>query len=162
VKLKQSREIFIQNQIFTKKMALDAALDMKKKGASKDTIMMQIKAKTKELLTSVPGGIYSDDIRRQQLKEIELLVDHYTKLLNAEGQDYASLVTSAYQSAREYNSFFRQLKSAEKEVMSAAQRTLGSQTDMAAAQKIESLTDRMRAAEMNKIFSSDFQPQDAE
>ena len=28
VKLKQSREIFVQNQMFTKKMALDAALDM--------------------------------------------------------------------------------------------------------------------------------------
>ncbi len=34
VKMKHSREIFIQNQMFTKKMALDAALEMKKKDTS--------------------------------------------------------------------------------------------------------------------------------
>ena len=162
VKLKQSREIFVQNQMFTKKMALDAALDMKKKEMSKETVMGQIQAKTKELLTSVPGGIYSDDIRRQQLKEIDLLIDHYSKLLNAEGRDYASLVTNAYQSATQYNSFFSQLKLAETEVMGAARRTLGDQADTATAEKIESITETMRAAEVNKIFSSNSQPQDAE
>ena len=162
VKIKHSREIFVQNQMFTKKMALDAALDMKKKEMSKEAVMGQIQAKTKELLTSVPGGIYSDDIRRQQLKEIDLLIDHYRKLLNAAGQDYASLVTNVYPSATEYSSFFNQLKLAETEVMQAAQRTLGSQTDMATAEKIESITETMRVAEVNKIFSSNSQPQDAE
>ena len=158
VKLKHSREIFIQNQIFTKKMALDAALDMKKKDASKETVMAQIQAKTKEMVSSVPGGIYSDDIRRQQLKEIDLLVDHYTRLLNAEGRDYPSLITDAYQTAADYSSFLEALKSAEKEVMSAAQRTLGDQTDLATAAKIESITESMRAAEVNNIFSSESHP----
>ena len=162
VKLKHSREILVQNQMFTKKMALDAALDMKKKERSKAAVMEQIQAKTKELLTSVPGGIYSDDIRQQQLKEMDLLIDHYSKLLNAEGQDYAALVTSAYPSVAEYSSFFSQLQMAETEVMEAAQRTLGSQTDMATAEKIESITETMRAAEVNKIFPSNPQPQDAE
>ena len=162
VKLKHSREIFVQNQMFTKKMALDAALDMKKKGASKEAVMEQIKAKTRELLTSVPGGIYSDEIRRQQLKEMELLLDHYTRLLNAEGRDYDSLVTDAYQSAAEYNSFFSRLKMAETEVMGAAQRTLGDKSDTATAEKIESITASMRAAELNNIFPTESQPQDAE
>jgi hypothetical protein len=162
MKLKQSREIFVQNQMFTKKMALDAALDIKKKNASKETVMAQIQAKTKEMVSSVPGGIYSDDIRRQQLKEIDLLVDHYTRLLNAEGQDYPSLVTDAYQTAADYSSFLEALKSAENEVMGAARRTLGDQTDVATAAKIESITASMRAAEVNNIFSSESQPQDAE
>ena len=162
VKLKHSREIFVQNQMFTKKMALDAALDMKKKEMSKTAVTAQIQAKTKELLTSVPGGIYSDDIRQQQLKEMDLLIDHYSKLLNAEGRDYAALITKAYPSATEYNSFFTQLKMAETEVMEAAQRTLGSQTDLATAEKIESITETMRASEVNKIFPSNSQPQDAE
>ena len=161
-KLKQSREVFIQNQMFTKKMALDAALDMQKKDASKETVMAQIQSKTKELVTSVPGGIYSDDIRRQQLKEIDLLVDHFTRLLNAAGKDYASLVTHAYQTAADYSSFLEALKSAENEVMGAARRTLGDQTDMETAAKIESITANMRTAEVKKIFSSDSQPQDAE
>jgi hypothetical protein len=158
VKLKQSREIFVQNQIFTKKMALDAALDIKKKDASKETVMAQIQAKTKEMVSSVPGGIYSDDIRRQQLKEIDLLVDHYTQLLNAEGQDYPSLVTDAYKTAADYSSFLEALRSAENEVMGAARRTLGDQTDLATAAKIESTTANMRTAEVKKIFSSDSQP----
>jgi Fe2+ transport system protein B len=153
-KLKQSREIFIQNQMFTKKMALDAALDMKKKETTKETVMAQIQAKTKEMVSSVPGGIYSDDIRRQQLKEIDLLVDHYIRLLNVEGQDYPSLITHAYKTAADYSSFLEALKSAEKDVMSAARRTLGDQTDVATATKIESLTESMRAAEVNNIFSS--------
>jgi len=161
-KLKQSREIFIQNQMFTKKMALDAALDMKKKDTSKETVMAQIQTKTKELVSSVPGGIYSDDIRRQQLKEIDLLVDHYTRLLNAAGKDYASLVIHAYQTAADYASFLEALKSTENEVMGAARRTLGDQTDMETAAKIESITANMRTAEVKKIFSSDSQPQDAE
>ena len=162
VKLKHSREIFIQNQLFTKKMALDAALDMKKKELSKTAVMGEIQAKTKELLTSVPGGIYSDDIRQQQLKEMDLLIDHYCKLLNADGRDYAALVTSAYPSATEYHSFFDQPKMAETEVMGAAQRTLGNQTDLATAEKIESITETIRASEVNKIFPSNSQPQDAE
>ncbi len=162
VKLKHSREILTQNQMFTKKMALDAALDMKKKQMSKAAVMDQIQSKTKDLVSTVPGGIYSDDIRRHQLKEIDLLIDHYRKMLNAEGLDYAALVTSVYPSAAEYRSFFDQLKLAENEVMQAAQRTLGSQSDSAAAEKIESITESMRAAEVNKIFPSSSRPQDAE
>jgi hypothetical protein len=162
VKLKHSREIFVQNQMFTKKMALDAALDMKKKDATKEAVMVQIRSKTKELVSSVPGGIYSDDIRRQQLAEVDLLIDHYFRLLNAPGKDYASLVKNVYQSAADYSSFLEALKAAEKEVMSAAHRTLGSQADTATAEKIESITDRMRAAEVSKLFSANSQPQDAE
>ncbi len=162
VKLKHSREILAQNQMFTKKMALDAALDMQKKQMPKAAAMDQIQSKTKELVATVPDGIYSDDIRRQQLKEMDLLIDHYSKLLKAEGLDYASLVISAYPSAAEYSSFFSQLKMAETEVMEAAQRTLGSQTDLAAAEKIESITETMRAAEVNKIFPSHSHAQDAE
>lgn len=158
VKLKQSREIFIQNQMFTKKMALDAALDMQKKDVSKETVMAQIESKTKELVASVPGGIYSDDIRQQQLLEIDLLIEHYGRLLSAPGADYASLVTHAYRTAADYSSFLETLQSAEKAVMSAAHRTLGSQTDTATAAKIESITASMRAAEVNNLYSPETQP----
>ena len=162
VKIKHSREIFVQNQMFTKKMALDAALDMKKKDAAKETVMVQIQSKTEELVASVPGGIYSDDIRRQQLTEVDLLIDHYYRLLNATGKDYASLVTNVYRTAAEYSAFLEALKAAEKDVMSAAHRTLGSQADTATAEKIEAITENMRAAEVSNIFPTNSQPQDAD
>jgi hypothetical protein len=158
VKLKHSREIFIQNQMFTKKMALDGALDMKKKGISKDAVLAQIDTKTKELVASVPGGIYSDDIRQQQLREIELLIEHYLRLINAPGADYASLVTHAYKTAADYASFLTGLQTAEKAVMSAAHRTLGSQADTETADRIESLTESMRAAELDKLYPAPSQP----
>jgi hypothetical protein len=158
VKLKHSREIFVQNQMFTKKMALDAALDMKKKDVPKDTVMAQIDAKTKELVASVPGGIYSDDIRQQQLNEIDLLIDHYSHLLNAPGADYASLVTKTYQTAEAYSSFLDALQSAEKAVMDAAHRTLGSKADTDTAAKIESISASMRAAELNNLYAPPSRP----
>ena len=158
VKLKHSREIFIQNQIFTKKMALDATLDMKKKDLPKAAVMAQIDAKTKELVASVPGGIYSDDIRQQQLSEIDLLIDHYSLLLKAPGTDYAALVTHAYRSAADYSSFLEALQSAEKAVISAAHRTLGNQADTHTAAKIESITANMRAAEVSHFYSPQSRP----
>jgi len=158
VKIKHSREIFIQNQIFTKKMALDAALDMKKKDAAKETAMAQIDDRTKELVASVPDGIYSDDIRRQQLREVDLLIDHYHKLLNAPGADYAALVTHAYQTPAAYSSFLDALQSAEKAVMNAAHQTLGSKADTDTAAKIESISASMRAAEVKNLYSPQPQP----
>ncbi len=158
VKLKHSREIFIQNQMFTKKMALDAARDMQKKDVAKETVMAQIDSKTKELLASVPGDIYSDDIRRQQLREVDLLIDHYHKLLNAPGADYAALVTHAYQTPAAYSSFLDALQSAEKAVMNAAHQTLGSKADTDTAAKIESISASMRAAELKNLYSPQPQP----
>ena len=158
VKLKHSREIFIQNQMFTKKMALDAALDMKKKDASKAAVMAQIDSKTKELVASVPNGIYSDDIRQQQLNEVDLLIDHYKALLDAPGAEYASLVTNTYPNPAAFSSFLDALQSAEKAVMDAAHRTLGSKADTQTAAKIESITENMRAAEVNNLYSPPSQP----
>lgn len=152
VKLKHSRELFVQNQMFTKKMALDAALDMKKKDLPKETALAQIDARTQELVTTVPDGIYSEDIRKQQLVEIDALIDHYSLLLNAPGTDYAALVTHAYRSAADYSSFLEALQSAEKAVISAAHRTLGAQADTQTAAKIESMTESMRSAELNNLY----------
>ena len=158
VKLKHSREIFVQNQLFTKKMALDAALDMKKNNVTKESVMAQIDSRTKDLVASVPGGIYSDDIRQQQLNEIDLLIDHYSHLLNAPGADYAALVTKAYPTAAAYSSFLDALQAAEKAVMCAAHRTLGSKADADTAAKIESISTSMRAAELNNLYSAQSQP----
>lgn len=158
VKLKHSREIIVQNQMFTKKMALDAALEMKKKDSAKDTVMAQIDTRTKELVASVPDGIYSDDIRQQQLNEVDLLIDHYSVLLNAPGKDYAALVTHAYQTAADYSSFLAALRSAEKDVMNAAQQTLGSQADTDTADKIESITESLRAAEVKNLYAPQSRP----
>ena len=158
-KTKQSREVFIQNHLFTKNMALKAAFDMFKKELNKQAVMESIESQTQKTLSSVPDSIYSDEIRREQIKEIELLIDHYGKLFKADGEDYAALVVSAYQTRENYAAFFRQLKAAENDVMMAAQRTLGGQADSrAVGSRLEELTDRIRAAGVEKIFNPDSRP----
>ena len=154
-KIKQSREVFIQNHMFTQNMALKAAFDMFKKGLSRQEVMDSIDSQTKKTLSSVPDSIYSDEIRREQIKEIELLVDHYGKLFKADGEDYAALVVGAYQTRENYAAFFKQLKVAENDVMAAARRTLGDKADSSAAGRLEALTDRVRAARVEKIFNPD-------
>jgi hypothetical protein len=161
IKLKQSREVFIQNQIFTNTLALEATLDMFKKSQSRQAAITTIKKKTKDLLSSIPDGIYSEDIRQEQLKEIYFLMDHYGKLFEADGNEYPSLIINAYNTQENYTAFLTQLKAAEKDVMKAAQRTLGSQADLQAASRLEELTGKVRAAEIKKIFHTDLPRQNA-
>jgi hypothetical protein len=84
-----------------------------------------------------------------------LLVDHYGRLFEADGKDYAVLVVDAYQTREDYAAFFEQLKTAENGVMMAARRTLGDQADSQAAGRLEEIIDRIRAAGVDKIFDTD-------
>ena len=152
-KIKQSREVFIQNHLFTKNMALKAAFDMNKKGLGRQEVMDRIESQTKKTLASVPETLYSDEIRREQIKEIELLLEHYGRLFKAAGRDYPVLVVDAYQTRENYTAFYKQLKAAENDVMMAARRTLGDQADSQAAGRLEEITERIRAAGVNKIFN---------
>jgi hypothetical protein len=153
MRLKSTREIFTQNILFTKKLALEAALEMIKKGQPREEVMSRIEDKTSSLLISVKKGVYSEEIRQMQLKEIDLLINHYCRLLRAEGRDYASLVINAYKSQKDYSTFLGQLKETEKQVTRAAEQTLGMRTDHEIISRIEESTDRARMAEVEKIFS---------
>ena len=152
---KQSREVFIQNYMFTKRQALDAAFKMLKNGLSREDAFASIKAQTRSLL-SAPGSreIYSESIRQQQMAEMNLLVDHYGRLLKAQGTDYVSLVRRAYKDRQNYAIFHEQLLSAEKKVSEAAQRTLGPKADVAALLRIEKTTEEIRKAQIEKIFAT--------
>ncbi len=150
---KQSRELFIQNYMFTKRHALDAAFKMLKKELSIRDVVSGIEDKTRALLTAPETqGIYSETIRQQQLNEIGLLFDHYRKLLGAEGQDYVALARNAYGSRQNYFIFHEQLKSAEKKVSDAARQTLGSKADVETLLRIEKVTEEIRLSQLGKIF----------
>ncbi len=154
MRAKADREVFSQNMLFTKKMALEAALNMIRKEMSQADALVKIEHKTQELLSSVPDGIYSEEIRREQLKEIELLIAHFCRLIQAQGKDYAALVAHAYQSIEGYRRFNDQLAAAESAVTQAARRTLGLKTDEEMAAKIEFVAERLRCQEAETIFNS--------
>jgi len=154
MKNKQVRELFIQNYIFTKQLALQAAFDILRKEMSRQEVSARIESKTGEILASEAQEIYSNEIRREQLKEIDLLIDHYRKLMESDGDDYISFVSNAYQNGHSYSVFLEQLMAAEKKVSEAAQQTLGNKADSAALSRIEAATARLRMAEVEKIFGT--------
>jgi hypothetical protein len=154
MRLKGAREVFAQNLLFTKKLALDAALAMTKNGQSKAHAISTVEEKTKALLASVKDGIYSEQIRQKQLEEIHLLMDHYCLLLQAEGEGYAALVAHAYINLNQYKFFLEALKGAEGEVNRAAVKTLGSQADTETLSRIETASHNMRLETGQKIFQT--------
>ena len=150
---KQNREVFIQNYLFTKQHALEAAHKMLKKGISREEALSRVREKTRTLLTAPETqGIYSEKIREQQLKEIDFLFDHYLKLLGADGREYNALIRAAYVNRQSYLEFHEQLKSAEKSVSDAARQTLGPKADDDALRRIEKTTEDIRQARIEKIF----------
>jgi hypothetical protein len=152
LRFKRAREIFTLNFLFTKKLALEAAFDMIKKGEAKEAAMTRIKEKTGQVLASDQKGIYSSKIRQKQMREIDLLIDHYCKLLSAEGKDYATMVKDTYTDRKNYTAFVEQLEQVEKEVIKAATQTLGNSSAPGIASKMEETTERIRRAEIERIF----------
>lgn len=152
LRFKRAREIFAINYMFTKKLALEAALHMRRKGQNKQEAMARFKEKTGKILASDQKGIYSSKIRQKQMKEIELLIDHYYKLLNAEGKNYATMVKNAYQDQGNYAAFIEQLEQVEREVIRVATQTVKTSSASGIASKMEETTERIRRAEIEKIF----------
>ena len=153
-RFKRSREVFTLNFLFTKKLALEAAYDMIKKCHGKDEAMSRIKEKTKTVLASDQKGIYSQKIRQRQLKEMELLIDHYRRLLEAEGKDYTSMMRNAYRTRENYDKFLGKLKGAEIEVNMAAKQTVKISTASNLVSKMEKAAEKIRLARAEKIFGS--------
>lgn len=162
MKSKETREVFVQNVMFTKKMAIQAAFDILKKGQARESVMERIRSKTREMIASVPGGIYSAEIRREQLKEIDLLVDHYSRLLNSQGNDYDSLVLNAYQAPDRLADFFERLQQAEDSVGRAAHNTLGGSADIPTLERMKAAMKKSRLRETEKIFGTRLPSQNAQ
>lgn len=152
LRFKRTREVFTLNFLFTKKLALEAAFDTVKKGQSRQQAMARIKEKTRNILAADKKGIYSQKIRQRQMKEIELLIEHYRTLLQAEGKDYNSMMKNAYRTWEEYSAFLEQIRRAEKEVNRAAQQTVRVATASDLVSKMEKATERIRRSEAGKIF----------
>jgi hypothetical protein len=152
MKTKQEREVLTQNLLFTKKLALEAVRDMFKKGHSRDKAMFAVRERTRKLLSSIDEGLYSQTIRERQLEEIDLLVDHYCRLMETDGADVMAMTAAAYQSRKIYLEYIESLDAAEKEVTRAAQNTLGEKADQTFVKKLEDIINQKRALQTEDIF----------
>jgi hypothetical protein len=154
LKFKRAREIFTLNFLFTKKLALQGAFDMVKKGQSREDVLGQIRDQTSQILASDKKGIYSIKIRQKQMREMELLLDHYFRLLNAEGKDYRSMVRHAYRTRQDFAAFVKELEGIEKEVNRAASQTVGTASAPDIVSKMEETAGRLRATQVETIFGT--------
>jgi len=88
------------------------------------------------------------------MNEINLLLDHYLKLLEAEGNSYESVVKNAYQTRDNYEAFLRELTLTEKAVNRAAIQTVGkTETASELISGMEKATEGIRTKEAEKIFA---------
>lgn len=152
LRFRRAKEIFALNFLFTKRLALDAAFDMIDKGQSKEAALAHIGEKTNKVMAADKKGLYSEKIRQRQMQEIDLLLDHYCKLLRGEGKGYGSLLKNAYPTREDYTAFLERLKRAEKEVNRAAKQTVGTGAAGELVPKMEKATESLRAAEVEKTF----------
>jgi hypothetical protein len=108
-----------KNLLFTKRMAFDAAKEIVG-GESRATQIRLVEIKTKKLVDRERKGYYTEKLRRKQLNEISLLIDHYLNLLNSKGKNHAELIRGQYPSKEKYVSFLKRLQGAEQGVIQAA------------------------------------------
>jgi hypothetical protein len=127
---------------------------MVKKGKTREDVLGQIRDQTSQILASDKKGIYSIKIRQKQMREMELLLDHYSRLLNAEGKDYRSMVRHAYRSRHDFAAFVKELQGIEKEVNRAASQTVGTASAPDIVSKMEEATGRLRATQVETIFGT--------
>lgn len=109
-KYKNGLHAFIENFIRVKIKALDFALDA----------VQEKKSPKMDLETCFPSLDAEDEIVKavceKQMQEIRIACGHYTLLLNAEGEDFESLLKNAYGDSGRYRAFLDSIERAEEEV----------------------------------------------
>ncbi len=154
ITFKKEIENFAKNFLFTRKLALKAAQEITQ-GISKDedkqNKMMQIADEIKDWLMS--QKLYSTRLHHGQIAQVNLLIDHYSQLLNAEGDNYYSLVRNAYLTRSNYEAFQRQLTLTEKEIDTAVFVILG-ETNRVWEQILtkQRVIEELRTKETERIF----------
>jgi len=147
---KKETETFSKNFLFTKKLALDAAYDINQ-GEDRQNRLAMIEDQIRDRLTA--QKLYSWGIYQGQMAEVNLLIDHYLKLLKAEGERYQSLVKDAYKTRDNYQAFLHQLTSAEKEIDRAVIKTLGETEEIWESMLAkQTVVDEMRTRGVDKVF----------
>lgn len=154
VRFRKGVSFLRKNLLFTKKKAFTAARSISI-GRDRSLQMGTMELETRDLLDREKKGLYTEKVRRKQIREMELLVDHYLLLLNSKGGDYADMLKAAYPSRKHYRSFLSRLDETEKEVFQASITSLrkGSKKERVTwFQRVREVTAKARMEEAERIF----------
>ena len=143
-----------KNLLFTKRLASNAAREIFR-GKNRVVEERLIEIKTKDLLDKDRKGLYTEKVRRKQLREIELLIDHYLRLLNSNETNHANMIRVSYQSKKKHLSFLNELQQIEQEVIQASIMSVrkGSKKDrLSWFKKVQETSNKVRMEEVERIF----------
>ena len=153
LKHKRTKEAFILNLLFTKKIALETARDMVARNLTKETAMQNAAEATGKVLADDKRGIYAEKVRQKQLREIELLSEHYHGLIMTQGKAYNEMLTAAYRDRQAYLDFLRMLSQAERDVNHAALSTVGrNESSIRFVDKMQKSLENIRQLDAEKYF----------
>lgn len=133
--------------IYTRKVALKAALASIKKGMNKEDAIAESDYQKNTGLSEKALKMHEN-----QLREIALLFDHYEKLLRAEGDTYDSLVREAYVNGNSYRLFLNQTREMENKTNASMKESLGREDLPGIMDRMEIAVEETRTEELKKIF----------
>jgi hypothetical protein len=136
--------------LFPRTLALDGALNILN-GEDRKEILSQIEDNLKRWLVSL--NLYSERLQRKQMDVIDLLVDHYSRLFHAEGDDYPGLIKDAYETRESYEDYLYRLGTAEQEMDPAIAEIRGGTQEIIERLRAEQVqVTELRIKEVNRIF----------
>ena len=104
---------YTESFMFPRKLALQAARDLSRDN-TKASMAPSRETEIKSWLTALK--LDSQDLVMAQTETVDLLIDHYVKLLQAEGERYYDLIQNAYSSRENFEAHLRQITAAENKV----------------------------------------------
>jgi hypothetical protein len=131
-------------------LAIDAAQRLAQ-GYEKAAEYSRISAEIQKWLSSL--NLYSTQLAQAQQRAVELLITHYSKLLNAEGNSHDELIENAYTSRETYETHVRELKAAEADIDRAIIENTGTNEKLKEKLQLEAQQVELRR---NKILENIF------
>jgi len=104
---------YAKHFMFPRKLAVDAARAIRQ-GDDEASVRSHIEKDTGAWLSAL--SLYSEELLKAHLAFMDILIEHYSALLNVEGDSYYLLVEAAYQKRENYQSFLEGITAAENEV----------------------------------------------
>jgi hypothetical protein len=104
---------YTEHFMFPRKMAIDAAQALAQ-GEDEAAVFTHIENETRSWLSAL--DLFTPGLLDAQLAVIKLLVDHYARLLKADGVSVYALIKAAYESRDRFQKHIDELTTAEAEV----------------------------------------------
>ena len=141
---------YTKHFMFPRQLALDAAKRLLQGYAEAD-VDSRLAADIETWLNSLK--LYSPQLARAQQSAVDLLIAHYSKLLNAEGSSHLELIENAYGSRKAFEAHVRELASVEAEIDRAIIEKLGNNAKLKEKLQLEAQQVELRR---NRILENLF------